>query len=157
MAMVSPGDDMPAGPLFDWLTQRRALVTELQQAIQQGFDAVATFQANAYLECVEKQDGLCQRIRALDRRMPPTAGEPRGAVLRAAAELRAMNQELKKLNDVQAALVEQGSRSVRCFQRVWAMGEPLYGPPEPGPRKPPASTNPDEPDAAASGRRAPRK
>lgn len=121
--------------MLDWLARRRALILELQEALQQGFGAVARFQGAAYLDCVQRQDELCQRIRAHDRAMPSPSAD-RDAMVAAAAELRHMNLELKQLAEVQAALVEHGGRSVRCFQRVWAMGEPAYGPPEPGLRTP---------------------
>lgn len=115
--------------MLDWLARRRALILELQQALQQGFGAVASFQGAVYLDCVQRQDELCQRIRAHDRVMPSPSAD-REAMTAAAAELRHMNLELKQLAEVQAALVEHGSRSVRCFQRVWAMGEPAYTRPE---------------------------
>ncbi|MGH9520643.1 MAG: hypothetical protein ACRD2D_13380 [Terriglobales bacterium] len=123
--------------MLDWLARRRALILELQQALQEGFRAVAAFQGAVYLDCVQRQDEICQRIRQHDRGMPAPSAD-REAMVAAAAELKQMNLELKQLAEVQAALVEHGSRSVRCFQRVWAMGEPAYGLPE-AETKPPAS------------------
>ena len=129
--------------MLDWLARRRALILDLQQALQEGFGAVARFQGAAYLDCVQRQDELCQRIRSHDGCMPSPSAD-RGAMVAAAAELRQMNLELKQLADVQAALVEHGSRSVRCFQRVWALGEPAYSLPEPG-IKTPGSIKPARP------------
>ncbi|HWG38124.1 MAG TPA: hypothetical protein VN690_10440 [Terriglobales bacterium] len=97
------------------------MVAQLSQALRDGFQAVAAFQGAAYLDCVERQQALCLQIAALDQRKP-TLGE------QAAVSLRALNSELRQLGEVQAALIEHGSRSVRCFQRVWALGAPAYGP-----------------------------
>jgi len=92
----------------------------LSQALRDGFQAVAAFQAAAYLDCVERQQALCLQIAAHDSRKP-VLGE------QAAAALRALNAELRQLGEIQASLIEHGSRSVRCFQRVWALGAPGYG------------------------------
>lgn len=133
--------DLPALPLLaDWLRQRRALVAELAQALRQGFQAVAAFNPGGYLDCIERQEELSLRIAALDRKLPHEQG-PREQLQQAATALRQMNAELQELANVHTALIEHGSRSVRCFQRVWAMNAPSYLAPAgaaPSPRKPPA-------------------
>ncbi len=124
-----PPDPAPSSPLRQWIEHRRALVADLAQALRDGFQAVAAFKASAYLDCVERQDELTQRIAALDRRRPdlPPAGPERAW---AAAELERMNAEMKELAGLHAALIEHAGRSVRSFQRVWALGAPGYDPPE---------------------------
>jgi hypothetical protein len=124
LALVAPA------PLTmdDWLEQRRRLVAELIQQLRSGFQAVAAFDGAAYLDCVERQEGLCRRIAALDARCPPP-GPDAIANRRAASTLRFMNAELKQLGNLQAALIESGGKSVRCFQRVWALGAAAYAPP----------------------------
>lgn len=120
----------------EWLAQRRALVNALSQALRAGFAAVAAFDAPAYLDCVEQQEDLCRRIAVLDRRLPPllealTADGPGDRRREAAAfELKTMNAELRRLADIQAALIAHGSRSIRSFQRVWALGASSYRPPQ---------------------------
>ncbi|HET9784731.1 MAG TPA: hypothetical protein VFP94_07225 [Terriglobales bacterium] len=111
------------GPMAVWLTQRHRLVEALTYELRAGFQAVAAFQAPEYLDAVERQQGLAQRILTHDRAMPLPDADA-GVMRQAAAELRRMNRELKRLNDIQAALIENGGRSVRCFQRVWAMAAP---------------------------------
>lgn len=111
----------------EWLAQRRELVEALSQALRAGFAAVAAFNAPAYLDCVEQQEDLCQRIAALDRRIPKPKSQEAAS---AAADLKAMNAELRRLGDVQAALIAHGSRSIRSFQRVWALGASGYQPPQ---------------------------
>ncbi|MGH9394575.1 MAG: hypothetical protein ACRD1E_10430 [Terriglobales bacterium] len=93
----------------------------LSQALRDGFQAVAGFQGGAYLDCVERQQALCVQIQVLDQHQP-TLG------LEAAVTLRALNAELRQLGQVQASLIEHGSRSVRTFQRVWALAAPAYQP-----------------------------
>lgn len=112
-----------AVPMTAWLAQRRRLVEALTYELRAGFQAVAAFQALEYLDAVERQQGLAQRILAHDRAMPLPDADA-GVMRQTAAELRRMNRELKHLNDIQAALIENGGRSVRCFQRVWAMAAP---------------------------------
>ncbi|MGH9416173.1 MAG: hypothetical protein ACRD01_06050 [Terriglobales bacterium] len=131
---VAPPPLPPPLPLAAWLGQRRTLVELLEQELRDGFQAVAAFDAPRYLDCIERQEGLCQSIARLDRRLP--APTPDKAFMEAAAaELRRMNAELKTLADVQQALIEHGSRSVRSFQRVWAMAAPGYAvTPAPGGR-----------------------
>lgn len=135
--------ELPSLPALQaWLRQRQSLVDELTQALREGFQAVARFEPNAYLDCIERQEELSQRIAALDRRLPPSEG-PRPQLQQAAAALRQMNAELQQLAAVQTALIEHGSRSVRCFQQVWAMNAPSYAAPaevRPPARKLPAAT-----------------
>jgi hypothetical protein len=114
-----------------WLEQRQRLVGELIQQLRAGFQAIAAFEGAAYLDCVERQESVCRRIGALDARLPPPGPDPI-ANRRAAATLRFMNAELQKLGHLQAALIASGSQSVRCFQRVWALGAAAYGPPAGG-------------------------
>jgi hypothetical protein len=126
-AVLSPRAAQAAGgeaaPMTAWLAQRRRLVEALTYELRAGFQAVAAFQAPAYLDAVERQQGLAQRILTHDRAMPLPDADA-GVMRQAAAELRRMNRELKHLNDIQAALIENGGRSVRCFQRVWALAAP---------------------------------
>lgn len=119
----------PHGTMRIWLEERGRLADELGAALQAGFRAVGAFNAPAYLDCIEQQEDLCRQIADLDKRMPAPAGE-RADLEWAAAELQRMNAELKRLADIQAALIEHGGRSVRCFQRVWALGAPGYDPPK---------------------------
>ncbi|HUX65969.1 MAG TPA: hypothetical protein VMV31_00615 [Terriglobales bacterium] len=120
---------LPTLPALEaWLRQRQALVAELAQALREGFQAVAGFDPNRYLDCIERQEELSQRIAGLDRRQPASVGA-RAELERAAEALRRMNAELQQLAGVQTALIEHGGRSVRCFQRVWAMNAPSYGAP----------------------------
>lgn len=114
----------------EWLAQRRELVEALSQALRAGFAAVAAFNAPAYLDCVEYQEDLCQRIASLDRRMPQPPACPADVPSwrAAAAELQSMNAELRRLADIQTALIAHGSRSIRSFQRVWALSASGYGP-----------------------------
>ncbi len=121
-----------APTLEEWLERRQTLIGELTQQLRAGFQAVAAFNGAAYLDCVERQEGLCRRIAALDARRPESGPDP-AAGRRAASALRFMNAELKQLGQLQAALIESGGRSVRCFQRVWALGAAAYGPPGQGP------------------------
>lgn len=122
---VSRQQPEPPHALEAWLGQRRALVEQLERELRDGFQAVAAFDAPGYLDCIERQEGLCRSIAQLDRRLPaPTDNSAQ--MQAAAAELRRMNAELKTLADVQQALIEHGSRSVRSFQRVWAMAAPGY-------------------------------
>ncbi len=124
LALVSDGEL----PMDAWLLQRQRLVGELTQQLRAGFQAVAAFNGGDYLDCVERQETLCRRIAALDVRCPAPGPDP-AANRRAAASVRFMNAELKQLGQLQAALIESGGRSVRCFQRVWALGAAAYGPP----------------------------
>ncbi|HVB40289.1 MAG TPA: hypothetical protein VNE83_05280 [Terriglobales bacterium] len=117
----------------EWLAQRRELVDSLSQALRAGFVAVAAFDAPAYLDRVEQQEELCRRIAVLDQRLPPlweASGPDDPGREAAAAELKTMNAELQRLADIQAALIAHGSRSIRSFQRVWALGASGYRPPQ---------------------------
>jgi len=112
-----------------WLDQRQALTQALEQALRDGFQAVAAFRAPEYLDCIERQEGLCRALAALDRAMPRAASN--AAVRRTQVDrLRAMNLDLRQLAEVQGDLIAHGGRSVRCFQRVWALGAPEYRRPE---------------------------
>ena len=137
--------ELPSLPALQaWLRLRQGLVEELAHALRDGFQAVARFDPNAYLDCIERQEELSQRIAALDRRLPPSEG-PRPQLRQAAEALRAMNAELQQLAAVQTALIEHGGRSVRCFQQVWAMNAPGYAAPaeaRPPARKPLAAADP---------------
>lgn len=132
-----PGGAAPLR-LAAWLEHRRRLVDELTREIRAGFQAVAAFRPAEYLDAVERQQALAQRLSVHDRALPPNEdadgdhphdgpGGATGAARAAQAELRRMNAELRGLNQIQAALIEQGGRSVRCFQRVWAMAAPEAG------------------------------
>src|SRR6185312_7830008 len=125
---VAPAGELRDG-MFEWLEQRRRFMEELGQALRDGFEAVAAFNAPAYLDCVERQEDLCQRLTRHDRAMPAPPLD-RAERERAAAELSRMNRKLQELADVQKALIEHGGRSVRSFQRVWAMGDPGYRRPQ---------------------------
>ncbi|MGH9413811.1 MAG: hypothetical protein ACRD0Y_08725 [Terriglobales bacterium] len=111
-----------------WLERRQNLVAELSSELHAGFAAVADFHARDYLDSVERQDALAHRLLTHDAHMPDLpsdAGEKRHL----AAAVRAMNAELTRLAGIQTALIELGSRSARCFQRVWALGAPSYSAP----------------------------
>lgn len=125
-----------------WLERRRSLLAELSRELQSGFQAVAAFNAGGYLDSVERQEELCRRIGEHDQQMPPIRGS-REDLQRLEELLRRMNAELKQHADVQAALIEHGGRSLRSFQRIWAMNAPFSSPPAGNPpasavRKPPA-------------------
>lgn len=129
---VQPGaalsGDAHGSELSVWIEQRRALVSQLSAELEAGFQAVAAFDAMAYLDSIERQEEFCRQIGNLDRKLP-ARGQKSPELEAAAMELRQMNAELKRLADVQRALVEHGGRSIRCFQSVWAMGAFGYEPP----------------------------
>jgi len=130
------GANGEVSPMATWLQHRHRLVEALTYELRAGFQAVAAFHGPEYLDAVERQQGLAQRILSHDRSMPLPEADA-DAMRSAASALRHMNRELKRLNDIQAALIENGGRSVRCFQRVWAMagGEPAgYSDPAAGAR-----------------------
>lgn len=139
LAWLPGGARVEAGTMNDWLAQRRALVDQLSAELRAGFQAVAAFRAGDYLDSVERQETLAQRIVEHDTRMPSIEGADRRRS--AAAELRTMNAELRRLADIQAALIELGGRSVRCFQRVWALNSASYEL-DPALRRPPATEPP---------------
>ncbi|MGH9467402.1 MAG: hypothetical protein ACRD1Y_08600 [Terriglobales bacterium] len=117
----------PADPdIFEaWLERRRTLVSDLCHCLHRGFKAVAAFDGAGYLDCVQRQEALAERVAAHDAVMPelpPDAASKRNA----ASAIAAMNGELRRLGDIQTALIEIGGRSVRCFQRVWALASPAY-------------------------------
>ncbi|MGH9475174.1 MAG: hypothetical protein ACRD1C_02455 [Terriglobales bacterium] len=141
--LATPARASAAG-MKDWLQQRRALVDELAAELRTGFQAVAAFRAGEYLDSVERQETLAQRIVEHDHRIPEAGSGARR--LAAASELRGMNAELRRLADIQAALIELGGRSVRCFQRVWALGAASYEL-DSDDRRPPAAAVPARPEA----------
>lgn len=111
-----------------WLCEREALVLRLSDELRAGFQAVAEFHARDYLDCIERQEALAAKLAAHDTRMPelPAAAEDKR---RLADAIRAMNASLRRLADIHTALIDLGSRSARCFQRVWAMREAGYAVP----------------------------
>ncbi|TAN22937.1 MAG: hypothetical protein EPN33_05405 [Acidobacteria bacterium] len=108
-----------------WLSERQAIVLRLSDELRAGFQAVAEFHARNYLDCIERQEVLAARLAAHDAQMPelPAAVEDKR---RLADAVRAMNTSLRHLADIHAALIDLGSRSARCFQRVWALGAASY-------------------------------
>lgn len=111
-----------------WLSERQALVLRLSDELRAGFQAVAEFHARNYLDCIERQEALAAKLAAHDAQMPELPAEAEDK-RRLADAVRAMNLSLRRLNDIHATLIDLGSRSARCFQRVWALREAGYAVP----------------------------